>query len=246
MLILAAGIFATAFLVAGCGGAVRNAIASAAASNGVTFSPPSRPTLATSAPESPTPEVTTAPPPTTEAPSPTPEATTPEPAPTSSPAASGAVSPWVWVLIALAAAAIIGLIIWLVRASGRRSAAAAGWQSQVVNAFAKGSALSDAIRVAEAPGALAAPDAAARWADIQRRMDDMAQTLYALQEAAPDDENRARVADALGWLQAVRATMTAERGPEGVNYPPERVRSRLASFEASLRALRAPDDNKPY
>jgi hypothetical protein len=152
----------------------------------------------------------------------------------------------VWVLIGVAAIALIGLIIWLARASGRRSAASAGWQSQVLDAYAKGSALSDAVSVAEAPGALAAPDAAARWADIQRRMDDMAQTLYALREAAPDDEKRARVADVLGWLQAVRATMTAERGPEGVNYPPERVRSRLASFEAALRALRAPADNRPY
>jgi hypothetical protein len=149
-------------------------------------------------------------------------------------------------LIGLAALAVIGLIIWLVSASRRRSDAAAGWQSQLVNAYAKGSALSDAVRVAEAPGALAAPEAAARWADIQRRMDDLAQTFYALQEAAPDEEQRARVADALGWLQAVRATMTAERGPEGVNYPPERVRSRLASFDAALRALRAPADNRPY
>jgi hypothetical protein len=256
-LILAAGIFAAAFLVAGCGGAVKNAIASAAASHGVTFSPPSLPTAGPDSPTSepttpeattapPTPEVTTAPPPTTEAPSPTPEATTPEPAPTSTPEASGTVAPWVWVLIGLGVLALVGVVIWLARASGRASAASAGWQSRVVDAYAKGSALSDAINVAEAPGALAAPDAAARWADIQRRMDDLAQTFYAMQEAAPDDEQRARVADALGWLQAVRATMTAERGPEGVNYPPERVRSRLASFNAALRALRAPADDRPY
>ena len=251
LFVLAAGVFAAAFLVAGCGGAVKDAIASVAASHGITVSPPSRPTIDTSAAESPTPEVTTAPPPTSEAPSPTPEATTaeattPEPAPTSSPAASGTVEPWVWVLIGLAVLALIGVVIWLARASGKSSAAAAGWQSRVVDAYAKGSALSDAIQVAEAPGALAAPDAAARWADIQRRMDDLAQTFYGLQEAAPNDEQRARVADALGWLQAVRATMTAERGPEGVNYPPERVRSRLASFEAALRALRAPADDRPY
>ena len=251
LFVLAVGVFAAAFLVAGCGGAVKDAIASAAASHGITISPPSRPTIDTSAPESPTPEVTTAPPPTSEAPSPTPEATTPEattpePAPTSSPAAGGTVAPWVWVLIGLAVLALIGVVIWLARASGQRSAASAGWQSRLVDAYAKGSALSDAVSVAEAPGALAAPDAAARWADIQRRMDDLAQTFYALQEAAPNDEQRARVADALGWLQAVRATMTAERGPEGVNYPPERVRSRLASFNAALRALRAPADDRPY
>ena len=71
LLILAAGIFAAAFLVAGCGGAIKNAIASAAASRGVTISPPSLPTAGpdtpTAGPDTPTsapttPEVTTAPP----------------------------------------------------------------------------------------------------------------------------------------------------------------------------------------
>jgi hypothetical protein len=149
-------------------------------------------------------------------------------------------------LIALAVIVVAGLIIWLTRASGRRSAAAARWQSQVVDAYAKGSALADAIRIAEAPGALAAPDAAARWADIQRQMDYLGQAFYRLQETAPDDVNRQRAADALGWMQAVRATMAAERGPDGAGVPPDRVLGRLASFQAALRALRAPDDGTPY
>jgi len=116
----------------------------------------------------------------------------------------------------------------------------------VADAYAKGSALADAVRLAEGPGALAAVDAPARWADIQRRMDDLAQTFYALREAAPDDYMRQRVADALGWMQAVRATMTAERGPDGASIPPERVRSRLASFQQALQLLREPDDGRAY
>jgi hypothetical protein len=71
-------------------------------------------------------------------------------------------------------------------------------------------------------------------------MDDLAQTLYALQEGAPDDDMRQRASDVLGWMQAVRATMTAERGPEGAGIPPERVRGRLASFQQALQALREP------
>jgi len=149
-------------------------------------------------------------------------------------------------LIGLAALIVIGLIIWLTRASGRRSAAAAQWQSQVADAYAKGSALADAVRLAEGPGALAAPDAPGRWADIQARMDDLGQTLYRLQEAAPDEETRQRVADTLGWMQAVRATMTAERGPEGASIPPDRVRGRLASFQQSLQLLRDPNTARPY
>jgi hypothetical protein len=149
-------------------------------------------------------------------------------------------------LIALAALVVLGLIWWLTRASGRRSAVRARWQSLVTDAYAKGSALIDAIRIAEGPGALAAPDAAARWADIQRRMDDLGQAFYALQEAAPDDVKRQRASDALGWMQAVRATMTAERGPDGASVPPERVRSRLTSFQQALQLLREPDNGRPY
>jgi hypothetical protein len=140
----------------------------------------------------------------------------------------------------------VGLIIWLTTASRRRREAAGRWQARVTDVYARGSALADAIRIAEAPGALVAPDAAARWADIQRQMDDLGRALYALQETAPDDVKRQRAADALGWMQAVRATMAAERGPDGDSVPPERARGRLASFEAALRALREPDEGRPY
>jgi hypothetical protein len=136
--------------------------------------------------------------------------------------------------------------VWIARARGRRSAAAAGWQSRLIDAYAKGSALHDAMSVAETPGALVAADAAARWSDIQRRADDLAQTLYALREAAPDDEGRAKVADALASLQAVRSAMDAERAPGGAGpQQAEVARERLISFETSLRALRAPGQQAP-
>ena len=99
------------------------------------------------------------------------------------------------------------------------------------------------MSVAESPAALAGADAAARWSEIQRRADDLTQALYALREAAPADEDRARVADVLHWLQAVRSGMDAERSPGGASpQQAEVVRSRLQSFEASLRALQAPGD----
>jgi hypothetical protein len=102
------------------------------------------------------------------------------------------------------------------------------------------------MSVAETPGALAADDAGARWSDIERRADDLAQTLYALREAAPDDETRARVADALASLQAVRSAMDAERVPGGAGAQQANVsRGRLSTFEASLRALRASPQQAP-
>jgi hypothetical protein len=91
-----------------------------------------------------------------------------------------------------------------------------------------------------------APDAAARWADISRRADDLAQTLYQLREAVPDDRDRARIAETLVALQAVRSAMEAERAPGGAGpQQADVVRGRLLSFEASLRALREGDDQYP-
>ena len=147
---------------------------------------------------------------------------------------------WLWVLLGVLVLA--GLIALIARSSRRRSAAAAGWRSRLVDAYAKGSALHDAMSVAEAPGALAAADAAARWSDIQRRADDLAQTLYALREEVPQHSpDGARIADTLASLQAVRSAMDAERASGGASLEQaDVVRSRLAYFESSLRALTAP------
>jgi len=154
-------------------------------------------------------------------------------------ASSGTSLIWLWVLLGVLVLA--GLIALIARSARRRSAAAAGWRSRLVDAYAKGSALHDAMSVAEAPGGLAAADAAARWADIQRRADDLAQTLYALREAVPPDSaDRAGIDDTLASLQAARSAMDAERAPGGAGYEQaELVRSRLASFESSLRGLGA-------
>jgi hypothetical protein len=170
-------------------------------------------------------------------------------APTTQPPATGSAAPvassgtsliWLWVLLGVLV--LVGLIALIARSSRRRSAAASGWRSRLVDAYAKGSALHDAISVAEAPGGLAAPDAAARWSDIQRRADDLAQTLYALREEVPQHSpDGARIADTLASLQAVRSAMDAERALGGASLgQADVVRSRLAAFESSLRALAAP------
>ena len=145
---------------------------------------------------------------------------------------------------------IIGIIVLVMVArssSRRRSTAAGDWRQQTIDAYAQGSALYDAMNVAERPGALAADDSGARWADIQRRADDLAQRLYAMRESAPDEDERARVADTLGALQAARSAMDAERAPGGADpRQAEVVRGRLYAFDAALRALRPPDPNMRY
>jgi hypothetical protein len=157
-----------------------------------------------------------------------------------SPAASSGTSlTWLWVLLGVLV--LVVLVVWIARSGRRRSAAAAGRRSRLIDAYAKGSALHDAMSVAEAPGGLAAADAGTRWADIQRRADDLAQMLYALRAGVSEDSgDRARIDDTLASLQAVRSAMDAERAPGGANLQQAEVaRSRLASFESSLRALTA-------
>ena len=214
-------LLAAGLLAAGCGGAISSSIGSL----------PSRTATA--------PAVTTV----TAAP------TTQPPAPTTQPPATGSAAPvassgtsliWLWILLGVLVLA--GLIALIARSGRRRSTAAAGWRSRLVDAYAKGSALHDAMSIAEAPGGLAAADAGARWSDIQRRADDLAQTLYALREEVPQHSpDGARIADTLASLQAVRSAMDAERAPSGASLEQANVvRSRLASFESSLRALAAP------
>jgi len=152
---------------------------------------------------------------------------------------------WLWILLGVLALLII---VYLITRSGRRGPKPADvWRSRAIDAYAKGSALYDAMRLAEAPGALVAADAAARWADIQRRADDLAQALYAMREAAPDEDKRMRAADVLAALQAVRSAMAAERGTDVSQVPPpDLVNSRLMSFWEALQALREPDDGMTY
>jgi hypothetical protein len=262
-LAVVAAILLAGCLAAGCSSGAKSAIAnlspsrSAGSSAGPSASSSPSPSTSTStgpsASSSPSP--TASPSPSTSesaaptaTPSASPSAAAPAPAaqPSSSPAASESSSSLLWLWILLGAVILIGLIVWIARASGRRSKAAASWQSRVIDAYAKGSALHDAMSVADTPGALIAGDAGARWSDIQLRADDLAQNLYALREAAPDDDTRARVAGVLASLQAVRSAMDAERAPGGAGPGQNEVaRQRLMSFETALRALRAADQQAP-
>jgi hypothetical protein len=244
-------------LVAGCGSSAKSAIGSAtsraasavsSATGGATITP--TPTTPTPTPTTPTaePSTQTVTATATATATPTEGATSPTPAISPSAAASGSSSGtsllWLWILLGVLILA--GLIAWIVTSGRRRSAATAGWRSRLIDAYAKGSALHDAMVVAEAQGDLASSDARARWYDIQRRADDLAQTLYALREAAPDPEDQAAIGDVLASLQAVRSAMDAERAPGGARQElAEVVRRRLYAFESSLRALRAGDEQYP-
>ncbi len=244
-------ILAAAGLAAGCGSNVKGVVASLAPSRSISISPsgggtPSAslaPTVSPSEAISPTPSpaAPTAAATPTAAVAPPAQATATQPATTAEPG-SGLL--WLWIV--LAAVVLLGLILLVARRARHRSAAVAGWRSRVIDVYARGAALCDAISVAERPGGLAADDAQARWLDIQRRADDLAQALYALREAAPDEDSRGRVAATIASLQSVRSAMDAERVPGGAGAAQaEVVRSRVRFFEASLRALRSPGEPVP-
>lgn len=251
-LCLIAVILVAGCLTAGCGSAASSAINNLKSKTATATSIPSVTRTATpdvtstatvtSTPTQPVPSTSTA---TVTATATATSTETSTPTPTTSPsaAATGSGTSLLWLWILLGAAALAGLIALIVRSGRRRSATAADWRSRLIDAYAKGSALHDAMSVAEAPGEFASPNAAARWADIQRRADDLTQTLYTLREAVPDDGDSARIADTLTSLQAVRSAMAAERASGGVDpQQAEVVRSRLYSFEMSLRELRQGDE----
>jgi hypothetical protein len=248
-LFLLAVLLVAVCLTAGCGSTISSVVNNLPSRTATTTAGPDTPTAApttpttapttpTTAPTTPTTAPTTAPP-TTSTVTVTASPTVTTPSPTASPTSGTSNLLWLWIV--LAAAVLIGLIAWIATASRRRSAKAAGWRSRLIDAYAKGSALHDAMSVAESTG-LASGDAGARWADIQRRADDLTQTLYALREAVPDPDDQARIADVLASLQAVRSAMDAERAP-GAASPElaQVIRSRLYAFEMSLRALRGSD-----
>jgi hypothetical protein len=161
---------------------------------------------------------------------------------------SGSSLTWLWILIGVVV--LISVIVLMLvgrrvgRYVGRESVVVGGWLSGAIEAYEKGSALHHAISAAQRSDALAAEDVGARWSEVQRRADDLAQALRALREAAPESEDRARVADALGLLQSLRSAMDGQKASGGAGAgQAEIVRDRLDAFEVSLRRLRSPGEH---
>jgi hypothetical protein len=252
-----AGLIVITGLLAGCGAAssVSSAVGSIASSvSAGRSSAASAPAVDTSAPATSAPPTTSAPttpaassPATSAQPTRTtiviaPPAASPTPSATATATSSSSGFPWAWFWIAVAIAAVVGLVSWLIVARRRRARSATDWQAQVIDAYAKGSALHDAMAAAETPGALAADNAGLRWSDIQRRADDYSQLLYRMQQTAPGDQERLQIADLIASLQAARSAMDAERSggiPDG--SVSGLVRDRLAYFASALTSLRQPD-----
>lgn len=221
--VLAVWIVVAAFLVTACGqsGAVKQAVSSFTASS-TTAGAPAPAAAGTS--------------------NPAPAATgtsNPAQVTTGSPAASSATSGWFWLWVALAVLIVAILTAWFIHVRRRHAAIAADWRTRLINAYAKGSALHDAMAVAETPEVFGAPDASIRWADIQRRAEDFGQVIYSLRESAHDDQERTAFAAVLASLGSVLSAMAAERSVGGTNaLMVGVVWDRLSTFGLSLHSLR--------
>jgi hypothetical protein len=238
-LLLAATLLCAAGIATACSSSIGSSISSAIASRTASSSPAgstSSSAVISSSPSVPSVTVTSTVPASSAAPAPVVQ---PSASATAPPNGSGSPPIWIWIVIGLVI--LIGATALVVRSARRRAATAADWRTKIIDVYAEGSALLDAMRIADAHGLTAGDGTAdAYWSDIQRRADDLTRALYRLREEAADEDDRVRVADALATLQAARAAMDSERASRVASVPQEElVRSRLAAFEASLLALRA-------
>ena len=243
-LLLLIALLAAASIAAGCAQAssIKDKLSP---SGGARTSPDTSASVAPSSPTAAPSTVQPSVPATTPATSPpvvtaTPTSAAPTPTVSGSPAPASGASTLLWLWVLLGVIVIIGLVALISQAARRRSARNRTWRTMAVDAFAKGSALHDAVYAASLPGQYGAGNAAARWADIQRRADDLTQALYALREAAPTEDERSRADDVLASLQALRSATQAGDVPPGGGYS-SNLQTRLQYFQAALQALRGPD-----
>ena len=238
--LLAAVILLAGCLVTACAQSARGAVTASSPSAGTpaapTAQPSSTPTAAspTAAPSTASP--TAAPSTASTAPSPTPSS--------SSTSSSGFDFNLTWLWVALGAVVLLGIILLATRspARARPSGAAANWRPKAVNAYAKGAALDGAVRAAERQGFFTEA-ASIRWADLQRRADDLTEALFAMRETAPTEHRRVQVENAILSLRAVRDELDAQRSPgEAGSQQGGVLHSRLSALESALNALRVPDE----
>jgi len=238
--LLAAVILFAGCLVAACAQSARGAVTASSPSAGTPAAPTAQPSPAPTA-ASPTAAPSTASP--TAAPSTASTAPSPTPS-SSSTSTSGFDFNLTWLWVALGAVVLLGIILLATRspARARPSGAAANWRSTAVDAYAKGAALDGAVRAAERQGVFTEA-ASIRWADLQRRADDLSEALYAMRETAPTEHRRVQVENAILSLRAVRDALDAQRSPADASSQQGGVlHSRLSALESSLNALRVPDD----
>lgn len=182
----------------------------------------------------------------TEEPAPT-EEPTEEPAPTEEPSEVPSeepaaeevseISPWIWVLLAIAAI-VVALIVGRI-ASRRREARA--WRSRAQAASSQGLALHDRVAAELAIGTPAAMSSA-RWTDVESSIDRLATDVNQLAATATAEPDRAVIRDVSASLDGLRSAVLLQRSAEAGDQASQELatqtlRERIGDFNRALRAL---------
>jgi hypothetical protein len=165
-----------------------------------------------------------------------PSSSSPSPSASSSPPGPSKPFNLVWLWVALAVIAAVVLIVVVTQAGRGRANRARTWRTRAADAYARGTALVQAVQGASQASQYGDQTAGARWADIQRRADDLTRVLQALRGIAPSQYDRARVDDVITALDAVRSASQA-----GDPSAAARLQARLRDFEDVLQGLRGPE-----
>jgi hypothetical protein len=180
----------------------------------------------------------------------TPSSASPTPSPTSTGSGGAFSGDLIWLWVILGALVLLGIILLATRSPGRSSGGTpvttrpppmptSGWHAKVTEAYSEGAALDHAVRAVARQDAFAD---AALFADLQRRIYHLTETLYGMRDTAPTETRRAQVVNALLTLEAVTDLVNARRTPGGANSPQGMgVNARLAAMESALNDLRVPE-----
>ena len=154
---------------------------------------------------------------------------------------SGSGNWWVWLLIALLVV-VMGALLFSRR--GKRGPGPDDWRTRAAAAYAKGSALHDALAVevlspspaGAAPGPVP-PPGDTRWDAIARLADEAAAGFHGLETGVPSEAARTAVTTLGASLPELRSAVRAYRlAPSDQTL--STVRARMAGFEEALSWLK--------
>jgi hypothetical protein len=150
---------------------------------------------------------------------------------------SDAISPWIWVLVAIA---VIGVaLIWARIASRRRDARA--WRSRALAVSSQGLALHDRVAAELAIGTPATMSST-RWTDVESSIDRLATDVNQLAATATTEPDRSVIRDVSAALDGLRSAVLLQRSAEAGDQASrelatQTLHQRIGDFNGALRAL---------
>ena len=150
---------------------------------------------------------------------------------------SDAISPWIWVLVAIAA--IVVALILARMASRRREARA--WHSRALAVSSQGLALHDRVAAELAIGTPATMSSA-RWTDVESSIDRLATDVNQLAATATTEPDRSVIRDVSASLDGLRSAVLLQRSAEAGDQASrelatQTLHQRIGDFNGALRAL---------